>query len=111
MSTRGARDYKWLGRTGRDIWTEKRKSEKLGCDIQAPRMTGHPAGTHECPRALYYIRKLHTRCVKSFSSAEHTERTGRSTGTDRRTSEPGNGPVEAILGPSSFLFPAQEVAL
>lgn len=49
MSTRGARDYKWLGRTGRDIWTEKRKSKKLGCDIQVPRVTEHPTGTHECP--------------------------------------------------------------
>lgn len=49
MSTRGARDYKWLGRTGRDIWTEKRKSKKLECDIRVPRMTEHPAGTHECP--------------------------------------------------------------
>lgn len=48
MSTGGARDYKWLGRTGRDIWIEKHKSKKLGWDIQVPRVTGHPAGAHEC---------------------------------------------------------------
>lgn len=85
MSTRGARDLKWLGRTGRGIWTEKHKSEKLGWDFQVPRVTGRPAGTHKCSACPLLHSQTSHEVGEKLHWAEHGERTSRSTGTGSRT--------------------------